>query len=46
MIQRTGEQGQGPILFVQNNFFYDAFFLKAIGMLSASVGHTSTNNLI
>ena len=32
MIQRTGEQGQGPVLFVQNNFFYDAFFLKAIGM--------------
>ncbi|THH05309.1 hypothetical protein EW145_g4893 [Phellinidium pouzarii] len=30
MVQRTGEQGQGPILFVQNNFFFDAFFLKAI----------------
>lgn len=32
MVQRTGTQGQGHILFVQNNFYYDAFFLKAIGM--------------
>ena len=31
MVQRTGEQGQGNIWFVQNNFYYDAFFLKAIG---------------
>lgn len=31
MVQRTGEQGQGTVLFVQNNFYYDAFFLKAIG---------------
>ena len=31
MVQRTGEQGQGNIRFVQNNFYYDAFFLKAIG---------------
>lgn len=31
MVQRTGAQGQGNILFVQNNFYYDAFFLKAIG---------------
>ncbi|KAI0648361.1 hypothetical protein C8Q79DRAFT_906145 [Trametes meyenii] len=30
MVQRTGDQGQGNILFVQNNFYYDAFFLKAI----------------
>ncbi|TFY59525.1 hypothetical protein EVJ58_g5711 [Rhodofomes roseus] len=30
MIQRTGTQGEGHILFVQNNFYYDAFFLKAI----------------
>ncbi|KAH9934948.1 uncharacterized protein B0H18DRAFT_1182116 [Fomitopsis serialis] len=30
MIQRTGAQGEGHILFVQNNFYYDAFFLKAI----------------
>ncbi|KAH9918403.1 integrin alpha N-terminal domain-containing protein [Epithele typhae] len=30
MVQRTGEQKQGNILFVQNNFYYDAFFLKAI----------------
>jgi hypothetical protein len=33
MVQRTGEQGFGNILFVQNNFYFDAFFLKAIGML-------------
>lgn len=30
LVQRTGEQGQGNILFVQNNFYYDAFFMKAI----------------
>ncbi len=32
MVQRTGQSGQGNILFVQNNFYYDAFFLKAIGV--------------
>ena len=31
MVQRTGEQGAGRVLFVQNNFYYDAFFMKAIG---------------
>ena len=31
MVQRTGIQGEGRISFVQNNFYYDAFFLKAIG---------------
>ena len=36
MVQRTGSQGQGNVLFVQNNFYYDAFFLKAIGMLLTS----------
>ncbi|KAF8061672.1 hypothetical protein FPV67DRAFT_1673289 [Lyophyllum atratum] len=30
MVQRTGEAGRGHVLFVQNNFYYDAFFLKAI----------------
>ncbi|KAH8102947.1 integrin alpha N-terminal domain-containing protein [Cristinia sonorae] len=30
MVQRTGSQGQGKVTFVQNNFYYDAFFLKAI----------------
>ncbi|EGO21825.1 hypothetical protein SERLADRAFT_363011 [Serpula lacrymans var. lacrymans S7.9] len=30
LIQRTGEQGQGTVSFIQNNFYYDAFFLKAI----------------
>ena len=38
MVQRTGEQGQGNVLFVQNNFYYDAFFLKTIG--------ESTNNCL
>jgi integrin alpha FG-GAP repeat containing protein 1 len=36
MVQRTGEQGQGNVFFVQNNFYYDAFFLKAIGKSSMS----------
>ncbi|KAG5350908.1 hypothetical protein C0989_008806 [Termitomyces sp. Mn162] len=31
MIQRTGDAGHGNIIFVQNNYYYDAFFLKAIG---------------
>jgi integrin alpha FG-GAP repeat containing protein 1 len=31
MVQRTGQAGHGHVLFVQNNFYYDAFFLKAIG---------------
>lgn len=31
MVQRSGLGGQGNILFVQNNFYFDAFFLKAIG---------------
>lgn len=31
MIQRTGADGAGNVLFVQNNVYYDAFFLKAIG---------------
>jgi integrin alpha FG-GAP repeat containing protein 1 len=37
LIQRTGLEGQGKITFVQNNFYYDAFFLKAIGELSLAV---------
>jgi hypothetical protein len=31
MLQRSGEQGDGKITFVRNNFFHDAFFLKAQG---------------
>jgi integrin alpha FG-GAP repeat containing protein 1 len=31
MVQRSGEAGAGNIFFVQNNFYYDAFFLRAIG---------------
>jgi len=30
MVQRSGNSGQGNFLFIQNNFYYDAFFLKAI----------------
>lgn len=30
MVQRTGKQGAGRVFFVQNNFYYDAFFMKAI----------------
>lgn len=32
LVQRTGAAGHGNFLFVQNNFYYDAFFLKAIGV--------------
>ncbi|KAI6111074.1 hypothetical protein F5141DRAFT_1112387 [Pisolithus sp. B1] len=31
LVQRTGAQGEGTVSFIQNNFYYDAFFLKAIG---------------
>lgn len=30
LVQRTGKE---KISFVQNNFFYDAFFLRAIGTI-------------
>ncbi|KAL9714709.1 hypothetical protein Ac2012v2_001367 [Leucoagaricus gongylophorus] len=30
MVQRTGSQSGNQVLFIQNNFYYDAFFLKAI----------------
>ncbi|KIJ44161.1 hypothetical protein M422DRAFT_30662 [Sphaerobolus stellatus SS14] len=30
LIQRTGEQQSGSTTFIHNNFFYDAFFLKAM----------------
>lgn len=32
MVQRMGEQGGGRVLFMQNNFYYNAFFMKAIRM--------------
>ncbi|THG98045.1 hypothetical protein EW026_g4082 [Hermanssonia centrifuga] len=45
MVQRTGNQGEGNILFVQNNFYYDAFFLKAIVLNGAcGSGLCSTPN--
>ncbi len=31
LVQRTGEQMGEKVTFVQNNFFHDAFFLKALG---------------
>ncbi|KAK2460674.1 hypothetical protein APHAL10511_007144 [Amanita phalloides] len=30
LVQRAGDTGQGKISFIQNNMYYDAFFLKAI----------------
>ena len=39
MVQRTGAQGAGRVLFVQNNFYYDAFFMKAIRSSSFSSRH-------
>ncbi|KAJ7771527.1 hypothetical protein B0H16DRAFT_1513818 [Mycena metata] len=38
MVQRTGSLGKGNIVFVQNNFYYDAFFLKAI-VLNGACGN-------
>ncbi|TFY53308.1 hypothetical protein EVG20_g10176, partial [Dentipellis fragilis] len=38
MVQRTGDQGQGHVTFVQNNFYYDAFFMKAIVLNGACNG--------
>jgi integrin alpha FG-GAP repeat containing protein 1 len=32
MVQHTSEQGVGWVLFMQNNFYYDTFFMKAICM--------------
>ena len=37
LVQRTGSAGHGNFLFVQNNFYYDAFFLKAIGVYCFSI---------
>ncbi|KAJ7611627.1 hypothetical protein FB45DRAFT_940496 [Roridomyces roridus] len=38
MVQRTSGSGRGNIMFVQNNFYYDAFFLKAI-VLNGACGN-------
>ncbi|KAJ6620330.1 hypothetical protein B0H10DRAFT_2163572 [Mycena sp. CBHHK59/15] len=38
MDEDDGGSGQGNILFVQNNFYYDAFFLKAI-VLNGACGN-------
>ncbi|KIM49554.1 hypothetical protein M413DRAFT_438743 [Hebeloma cylindrosporum] len=38
MVQRSGQAGQGNFLFIQNNFYYDAFFLKAI-VLNGACGN-------
>ncbi|KAF9501128.1 hypothetical protein BDN71DRAFT_1479701 [Pleurotus eryngii] len=38
MIQRKGSNGMPKILFIQNNFYYDAFFLKAI-VLNGACGN-------
>ncbi|KAH7890039.1 hypothetical protein F5I97DRAFT_1999340 [Phlebopus sp. FC_14] len=45
VVQRTGSQGQGTVSFIQNNFYYDAFFLKAIVLNGAcDNGWCSTPN--
>jgi integrin alpha FG-GAP repeat containing protein 1 len=33
MVQRSGDQASQKVTFVQNNFYHDAFFLKAQGEL-------------
>ncbi|KAH7928183.1 integrin alpha N-terminal domain-containing protein [Leucogyrophana mollusca] len=38
VVQRTGTQDQGTVSFIQNNFYYDAFFLKAI-VLNGACGN-------
>jgi len=43
MVQRTGEQGAGRVLFVQNNFYYDAFFMKAIRTVISILPSVSTD---
>jgi len=43
IVQRSGLGGQGNILFVQNNFYFDAFFLKAIVMNGACDNGWCTN---
>ncbi|KAG8858531.1 hypothetical protein FRB96_005203 [Tulasnella sp. 330] len=38
LVQRTGQQANQKITFIQNNFFYDSFFLKAIVLNGACDG--------
>jgi integrin alpha FG-GAP repeat containing protein 1 len=38
LVQRTGEQGTGTVFVVQNNWYFDAFFLKAI-VLNGACGN-------
>jgi len=45
MVQRTGSQTGSRVTFVQNNFFHDAFFLKAIVLSGACDGWCIPNNL-
>jgi hypothetical protein len=35
LVQRTGAQSGQKVTFIQNNFYHDAFFLKAQGELMA-----------
>lgn len=37
LVQRSGDQEEGKVAFVQNNFYHDAFFLKAQGELGRSL---------
>lgn len=43
MVQRTGSQSGNQVLFIQNNFYYDAFFLKAIGTPFFKLEWTATS---
>jgi len=50
MVQRIGSQSGSQVLFIQNNFYYDAFFLKAIGafsfLLEWMLSHVSCGNCL
>ena len=46
MVQRTGEQGAGRVLFVQNNFYYDAFFMKAIRQSPTAFADVSLHSFL
>jgi integrin alpha FG-GAP repeat containing protein 1 len=36
LVQRTGKDGHQKLAFVQNNFYHDAFFLKAMGEIDTT----------
>ncbi|ORY34008.1 hypothetical protein BCR39DRAFT_518106 [Naematelia encephala] len=44
MVHRTGEQDQNKVTFLQNNFYHDAFFLKAQVLNGACDGECQPND--